>query len=57
MTQRLLDIYSFTQQYILSTYNVPDTVQIELSCLLDTIPWSQKVWDLLHVSTLLSCAT
>lgn len=57
MTQRLQNIYSLTQQYILSTYNVPDTVQIELSCLLDAIPWSQKVWDLLHVSTLLSSAT
>lgn len=51
MTQRLLDIYSLPQQYILNTYNVPDSVQIELSCLLDTIPWSQKVWDLLHVSS------
>ena len=33
MTQRLWDIYSFTQKHIFSTYNVPDTVQIELSCL------------------------
>lgn len=29
MTQTLWDIYSFTQKYIFSTYNVPDIVQIE----------------------------